>query len=296
MGLAPTLATLALLGLVGPPDDFERLDGRALRDAAEGPDAEAHEALSLEEIGALPSLLPGTRSALLVVRTGAGNVAAVLVAPGRRRAPGTDGEPVPVLIVERLATFAGPDRQARAEALLLFDGFRLDLDSGHVVPEGQGGDLAFRLGEGGRARLEAAEGTTLYTLAKLPPLPGPPAGRPSTGQAVLPTDFSGRYRLFANGHWTGTLDLEADAAGAVLGTFRSEETGSTYPVTGQVAADAPNKVNFTAKFPRSTLEFEGYLFTEGKAAMAGTALLLDRTFGFYAIRDEAAAPDEARAP
>jgi hypothetical protein len=39
------------------------------------------------------------------------------------------------------------------------------------------------------------------------------------------------------------------------------------------------------KFPRSRGDFEGYLWTEGKGAMAGTFRLLDKTFGFFAVRE-----------
>ncbi len=62
-------------------------------------------------------------------------------------------------------------------------------------------------------------------------------------------------------------------------------TVASYPVTGQVASDAPNKVTLAVKFPRSQGDFEGYLWTEGKGAMAGTFRLLDKTFGFFAIRE-----------
>ena len=53
----------------------------------------------------------------------------------------------------------------------------------------------------------------------------------------------------------------------------------------------------TVKFPRSEGEFEGYLWTDGKGAMAGTFRLLDRTFGFFALREGGrAAPEGAKEP
>jgi hypothetical protein len=103
---------------------------------------------------------------------------------------------------------------------------------------------------------------------------------------VVPTDFAGRYRLSANGQWSGTLDLQVEGKGEVSGQFRSDAHGSSYPVTGQVATDAPNKVTLLVKFPRSQGDFEGYLWTEGKGAMAGTFRLLDKTYGFYAVREK----------
>ena len=56
-------------------------------------------------------------------------------------------------------------------------------------------------------------------------------------------------------------------------------------MTGQVATDAPNKVTLAVKFPRAQGDFEGYLWTEGKGAMAGTFRLLEKTYGFYAVRE-----------
>lgn len=66
--------------------------------------------------------------------------------------------------------------------------------------------------EGGR--LEAVDEAKLYTLGISPfaGRPGPP--RPSRGKAILPTDARGRYRLYADGHWSGLLDLDVDDRGA----------------------------------------------------------------------------------
>src|SRR5207253_60675 len=105
------------------------------------------------------------------------------------------------------------------------------------------------------------------------------------GRAVLPRDFAGRYHLFANGQWSGRLDLTVDEGGVVSGRFRSDLNGTSYPVSGQVAADVPQKIAFAITFPRSRQEYEGLLWTEGKAAMAGTLTMLDRAYGFFALRE-----------
>jgi hypothetical protein len=253
-----------------------------------GKEATARERLTIGEIGNLPNVLRGTRSGVVVATTDQGNLARLLVVPALRKPPGGEGEPAPILVLERFETFEAPratSRLARGRDLILFDGFRLDLDSGQVVPEGQGGDVQFLASGEGGPRLVALDKARLYTLAKSPLGDAPEPGRPSAGRAVLPGDFAGRYRLFANGQWSGTLELKVEDKGVVAGSFRSDQTGTSYKVTGQVAADAPQKVLFEAEMPRTRLAFTGYLWTEGKGAMAGTVSLLGRDFGFFALRD-----------
>jgi hypothetical protein len=85
-----------------------------------------------------------------------------------------------------------------------------------------------------------------------------------------------------------------DEAGAVSGQFRSDLQGTTYPVEGQVAAELPQHIQFTVKYPRSQHDFDGYLWTEGKGALAGTVTLLNQPYGFFALREGAAfAPEGA---
>jgi hypothetical protein len=170
---------------------------------------------------------------------------------------------------------------------VIYDGFQVDLDSGQVVPDGQVGDLVFRASGEGGPRVETIGPAKLFTLAKAPAFDDAKVPRPTPGRSVVPADFAGRYRLFANGQWSGTLELKVEARGVVTGKFRSDLHGTTYAVTGQVATDAPQKVHFAISFPRARQEFEGYLWGEGKGAMAGTVSLLERTFGFFAIREGA---------
>jgi hypothetical protein len=268
-------------------DEFDRLEGEALAAIPRGAEATAHEALSLAEIGNLPRVLRGERSALVVARTDQGNLCRMLVAAGLRRTPGGQGESVPVVILERFDTFeagAMTNRLVRGKDLLLFDGFRVDLDIGQVVPEGQGGDVQFLAGDPPGPRLAALAASKLYTLARSPLPTAAPAGQPSEGRGVLPSDFEGRYHLFANGQWSGTLDLKLDGR-AVSGRFRSDQTGSVYPVAGITPAEAPGAIHFSITYPRSRQDFEGHLWSEGKGAMAGTLTLLGRTFGFFAVRE-----------
>jgi hypothetical protein len=246
--------------------------------------------LTARAIDALPNVLRDSRSALLIATTDQGNLAGLLVAAALRRAPGSAAAPVPVLVVERFETFdAGnlASRLARGKDLVLFDGFQVDLDSGLVVPEEQGGDLQFRAGGEDGPRLVALGKARLYTLARspLPDAGTAAAAQPALGRVVRPGDFAGRYRLFANGQWSGTLDLKVDDAGGVSGRFRSDSSGAAYPLSGQVAPNVPHKVSFRIKFPRTQQDYEGFLWTEGKGAMAGTLTMLDRAYGFFAVRD-----------
>src|SRR5262249_13048284 len=160
-------------------------------------------------------------------------------------------------------------RLARGRDLLLFDGFRVDLDGGQVVPDGQGGDLQFQAGGEGGPRLVTLDGSTMFTLARSPiPSAGAGAPGPTGGRAGIPGGFGGRYRWFANGQWSGTLELAVGDRGAVSGQFRSDLNGAIYPVKGQVAPDTPQRLRFTVAYPRARHDFDGYLWTEGKGAMA----------------------------
>jgi hypothetical protein len=283
LALAPIVLSPATLRA----DQFEAIEGKQLAAALKGPDARAVERLSVADLGAMPNVLKDARGALLGMKTSRGNVARLLVVPELRKDE-AGGPPIPVFVVERFDTFDAADLSARVaggRSVMLFPGFRLDLDSGQVVPEGQGGDLAYAK-EGGPA-LFPLKGAALFALARAPaPDPTKPP-QPTPGRAVVPADFAGRYRLFANGQWSGTLDLKVEDKGEVSGQFRSDAHGASYPVTGLVASDAPNKVTMAVKFPRSQGDFEGYLWTEGKGAMAGTFRLLDKTFGFFAVREGA---------
>ncbi len=268
-----SLLTLAL-ATTAAADEFDRLEGRVLAEIPRGDDVSAHESLSGEDLVLLPNVLSDTRAALVVVKTDQGNLARLLLTPAFRKAADGSDSVVPILVLERFDTFeAGPATSilARGRDLVLFDGFRFDLDTGQVVPEGQGGDLQFQGAEKpSDQKLIATGGAKLFTLKASPLGDQAGPGQPSRGRNVVPTDFAGRYRLVANGQWTGTLELEVGPDGVVNGRFRSDQTGSSYRVTGQAGEESANFVRFSVIFPRSRQEYEGRLFTEGKGAIAGT--------------------------
>jgi hypothetical protein len=281
---------LAAVLLISPAfaDEFDRLEGEALAKVPGGEGVRKREALSFEELGQLEPVLPGTRAPLVVVRTGRKNLCRLLVAPGLRKEPGAAGEPAPVVVIERFDTFEGPkavDRIARGKDLLLFDGFRVDLDAGLVVPEGQGGDVQFLAGGEAGPRLVALPPAELYTVSKSP-LPAAEVKKgPSPGRAVVAGDFAGTYQLVTNGQWSGRLELGVADDGTILGRFRSDQTGTTYPVAGAVAAKPANRVQFSITFPRTKQLYEGYLWTEGKGAITGVATMTETPYGFVALRE-----------
>ncbi len=282
----------------GRGDEFSRLLGPRLFNVPRRPDARGQSRLSIRALDALPEVLRGERAALVIVTTDEGNMAKLLLSAGFRKRTGDGGKEIlaPVLIVDRFETIDAGDRiswKARGREIILFEGFQFDLDSGQVVPEGFGGDIRLSISEADGLELSAVGANKLYTFEK--PLPVAPTspGRPSTGRAVLPTDFNGRYSLMANGQMSGTLDLSVDPNGMVSGQFRSDRNGAVYPMTGKVAADLSRKIEFTIQFPRSQQVYEGLLWTEGKNAFAGTVQILDHPFSFFAIREGAQLASDA---
>jgi hypothetical protein len=279
------LLALLIFTLTARADQFESVEGKQLAEALKGPNAKAVDRLSIADMGALPNILRDARAPLLAVKTASGNVVRLIINPELRKAAEPGGKPIPVYLIERFDTFDAADysvRIAKGREMMLFPGFEVDLDTGQIVPEGQGGDLAYSNKDG--QALLPLKGATLYTFDKLPaPDPTRPP-QPTPGRAVVPADFAGRYRLFANGQWAGTLDLTVEGK-EITGRFRSDTHGATYPVTGEIAGDAANKAALVLKFPRARGEFEAYLWTEGKGALAGTFRLLDHTYGFFAIRE-----------
>src|SRR5581483_10957592 len=101
--------------------------------------------------------------------TDLGNYVRLLVSSAFRKAPQGPGKPVPVVDLERFDTFDASNlatKLAHGKDLLLFRGFQIDLDTGQIVPEGQGGDLQFvDEGEGG-PRLVAQGLARIFTVDK----------------------------------------------------------------------------------------------------------------------------------
>lgn len=282
-------------------DDFERLEGATLAAIPGSNAVEPREGLSFSAIGSLPRVLGDVRSALLLVQTEDGNLAPVTVEPALRKSKTPGAEPRPVIMLTRFATFEGPsasNRLASGDNVVLFDGFEFDLETGQVVPAGQGGDLVFHAKAEAEPTLQAVGTAKLWSFSKPPLVEQPPAGQLSPGKLVVPADFNGRYRLSANGQWSGLLEIGVGERNVVTGRFRSDQTGNSYSLTGQAAYEEPHRILFAIELPRSRLEFDGRLWTDGKQALAGVVNLLGRDYGFYATRETTAevAAEPKRAP
>jgi len=282
-------------------DEFDQLDGRQLSEILKSKNIKTSGSFGFGELEALTGPLKSSRAPLLVVRTEQGNLARLLVSPAYRKPPSGKGAPIPVLALERFDTFdAGnlASRLAHGKDVLLFAGFEFDLDSGQVVPAGQGGDLRFEASAPGSERLVSLDEVSLNAVVG--PIPGtePRGAKTSVGRSVLPSDFVGRYRLHANGQWSGLLELKVDEARGLSGTFRSDLNGTAYTVRGEVGNPTPQRARFIIEYPRTEQEYEAFLWTEGKGAMAGTLTMLDRVYGFFAIREggEAAATGDDVTP
>jgi biopolymer transport protein ExbD len=269
-------------------DEFDRLGGATLAALLRDGQTRTHPALDFRELEALPTVLRDTRSALLIVKTDQGNLAQLLVSPGFRKRPGGNAPLVPLLLVERFEVFDSGNpgaRLARGKNLTLFPGFQLDLDTGQVVPEGMGGDLVFTARGDEDGVVSSLSSSRISTLERAPSLSPTAPGIPSEGRIVRPADFSGRFRLSANGQWSGLLELAVDPAGSVTGSFQSDASGSAYPVTGKVDPQLHQKVQFAIQFPRARQDYQGVLWTEGKQVVAGTLAMLGQDFSFVAVRE-----------
>jgi hypothetical protein len=273
-------------------DDFGRIIGPALFEIPQRFETAGTGHLSVRTIESLPEVVRGERSALIIARTGEGNLAKLLVSTGlrRRTAAGNEKVLVPVISLDRFETIDRGDRvtrKARGREIVLFEGFEFDLDTGQVVPAGFGGDIAYSSRGASGPELAALGESRLYAIDRPLPISGASPGVPSAGPAVLPSDFNGRYSLVANGHTSGALELAVAADGAVSGRFRSDRNGSVYPVTGKVPADLTRRIEFEIKFPRSRQVYEGLLWTDEKNVFAGTVQILDHPYSFIAVREGA---------
>ena len=89
-----------------------------------------------------------------------------------------------------------------------------------------------------------------------------------------------------DGRWKGEWELTIEENGRASGTYRSDETQSNYPVTGRITGQ-PHHMKLQIQFDNAVLDLDAFLWTKDKSAMAGTATLAERTFGFFAVRAEA---------
>jgi hypothetical protein len=278
-----------LVGLVlassAAADEFDLYTNSVLGKVAATDGARQVDKLSLADLQRTPQVLAQHDGCLVIVRTDEANWAKLVVRQALRKQG--DAEE-PILVVQRYQTLrAGTEsgRQAAGKSVYMFDGQQLNLDIGQVVPDGRGGDIEFRRDGDKDAVLRPVGKAKFYVVSKPLVSARPAAGGPSPGP-VVPEDFSGKYRLIANGQWSGRLALDVTEGGEVTGSYVSDQTGGDYPVKGSIGKQ-PHHIRFNVELPATRLEFDGRLWTRGKGALSGTVTLTGREFGFVAVRDGA---------
>lgn len=226
-------------------------------------------------------LIPNSAAAFVVMRTNGGVNSRLLVQFARQK---TEAGTLPITLIDRFVTYKATDAlQASGANLHLYKSFQLNLDLGQIVPDEVGGDL--RLGmEGDQPFLEPIGKAKMYLLTKnLPGTEVKKTSRPEVGQAFEPRFFNGTYRLFDDGRRVAKVTLKVGTDGGVSGEYVSEQSGRNYEVYGKILTPK-HLIQFTVKFPQSEQVFQGWMFTQGGAAIAGSTKLQEREFGFYAIR------------
>lgn len=228
-----------------------------------------------------------TTGALLVVKTNQGRWAKLIVHPARQKI--SDNQSLPILLIERFVTFReGTDRAVLAEGkgVRLFNGFVLNLDLGQVVPESVGGDIRF-VAKGEEGYAEPVGKAEFYLVTKpLPEAVPPKSEKLVIREPFIPEYFNGVYKLLDDGRRSGELHLKVDKDRQVTGYYYSDRDGRKYPVEGAVG-DPHHQIVFKVKFPQTTQEFRGWMFTGDGKAIAGVARMQRRETGFYALRMEA---------
>lgn len=239
--------------------------------------------LTMAGAAKLKPLAANIGSPCLVLKTSDGNYTKALVSWGLKK--GKDSEkPTSLLLIERYVSYRGERldlTSAIGKDVMLFPGFGFDFDIGQVVPEGQGADIVFNpegvLVPQADAKLIVLNGSQL------------PAGEkttkhdPNDHEGVLPQDFTGSWKLNADGRWLGELDLKVNEAGRATGTFTSDESKNSYDLSGQTGG-TPHNIKLEVFLANTQLSVDGYLWTKDKSQLAGTVTMTGRKFGFVATR------------
>ena len=238
--------------------------------------------LAMADAAKLKPLAANIGSPCLILKTDSGNYTKALVSWGLKKGKGTD-KPTPLLLIERYVSYRGERldlTSAIGKDVMLFPGFGFDFDIGQVVPAGQGADIEF-----------TAEATlACATEAKLVVMNGsqlPPTEKikhdPNDHEGVVAQDFTGTWKLNADGRWLGELDLKVSDGGRATGSFTSDESKNAYELGGQTGS-TPHNLKLEVFLANTQLSVDGYLWTKDKSQMAGTVMMTGRKFGFVATR------------
>lgn len=262
-------------------DGFDRQTSQRLRDAVNGKQGIAE--LTQSQAGKLKPVAAGIEGAAVVIKTDDGNWAKALLTWGYRKAA---EKPIPVLLVSRYVTYdkeRGDSTVAAGKDVMVFPGFQFNFDIGQVVPKDQGGDIELT----DKGVLKPLSGVELFTLDG-PQGPGAKPGEkndPLDHEGVLPRDFTGTWKVHADGRWVGQWEINVDEDGNARGNYISDDTKSSYPLSGKVAG-LPHLIKINVTLANASQAFDAYLWTKDKSAMAGSFTLAGRPFGFYAVRQE----------
>lgn len=260
-------------------DAFDRQTSQKIQAAVAGKQTSGE--LSQSQANKLKPLAAGVEGTYVVVKTDDGNLAKALLTWGYRK--GAE-KPIPVLLINRYVTYdkeRGDSTVAAGKDVMLFPGFQFNFDIGQVVPKDQGGDVEIT----DKGVLKTLGGTELFPLDGPQGTPAKAAEKndPLDHEGVLPRDFSGTWKVHADGRWQGRWELTVDEDGNARGTYVSDETQSSYPVTGKVSG-LPHLLKLNVTLANASQAFEAYLWTKDKSTMAGSFTLASRPFGFYAVR------------
>jgi hypothetical protein len=289
--MARCVLVVAVLGLLAhsvsrAASDFDNYTNPILAKAAASTDVKEVSQLTPELIADNDRVIPGVTGALLIVQTNDGRFCKLIVQAARQKVDATSS--VPILLIDRYVTYReGQDRavQASGQNVSLFDGFRISLDIGQVVPAAVGGDLHFIV-RGEKTFVEPLAKAKLYIVVKS--LAGAALHKPSklvVGDTFEQHYFNGAYKLHDDGRRSGTLKLAVGKDGEVSGSYYSDKDGQKYDVEGKIGP-AKHAIQFTIKFPRSKQVFQGWMFTGNGKALTGYSKIQEREAGFYALRVE----------
>jgi hypothetical protein len=276
----PTVGTTATLSA----DVFEQHTSKYLRQVSES--TEGVSEITLSDLHQLQPLSNTETTPMVVIKTSEGQWTKASMTWAFRK---SESGLTPILTIERFVTYRDDLSDVTAasdENIMLFSGFAYDFDIGQVVPAKNGGDLVFTADNKqkniqllGSAKLWGVDGSQIpQTEDDEPPSPTDHAG-------VLPTDFAGVWNISIDGRWAGRMRLKIQNGRIMTGTFTSEETKSTYEVTGRVASP-PQHAKLTIQLDNAEQDLETYMWTKDKSAMAGVSSLAGQTFGFYATREK----------
>lgn len=282
--VCPGLFCLVLLGICGSvtaADVFERHGAQLVKKLVE--EGQAARQVTMNDAAKIRPLAPTIGSPCLVAKTDDGSYSKLLAGWGLKKGKGSE-KPTPVLLIERYVTYRG-DRldltSATGKDVMLFPGFGFNLDIGQVVPEGQGADILFTAD----GELVAADNAKLVILngSQLPPADKTGRKDPNDHEGVLAEDFTGTWKLNADGRWLGEVTLKVAENGKATGSFTSDESKNAYDITGQTGA-APHNLKLDVFLANTQLSMDAYLWTKDKSQMAGTVTMTGRKFGFVATR------------